>query len=153
MFKCFFFHENGYTILWIFYFVVYFHHETKSKTGNEIGQKFNFLWFPQKLTVFRKSGKKFQAFWSTEVWSGYGSKMFTWTLNTRIYWDQWCINIDWDQLFLIPTQTNVALMLTETNSINHLYAIILDYDQSFFPLPYSWLVPTISYTILRPTVM
>ena len=37
------FHGNGFTILFIFYFVAYFHHDTKSRTGNEIGQKFNFL--------------------------------------------------------------------------------------------------------------
>ena len=88
-FKCCFFHGNGYTISCIFYFVAYFHHDTKSessctksRTGNEIGQKFNFLWFFHKCLTFRKSGKKFQAFWSTEVWSIYGSKMSTWTLNT-----------------------------------------------------------------------
>ena len=88
-FKCCFFHGNGYTISWIFYFVAYFHHDTKSessctksRTGNEIGQKFNFLWFPQKLTVFRKSGKNFQAFWSTELPSACGLKINTWSLNT-----------------------------------------------------------------------
>ena len=81
-FKCRFFHGNGYTILCIFYFVAYFHHDAKSKTGDEIGQKFNFLWFPQKLTVFRKSGKFFQAFWTTELPSAYGLKINTWSLNT-----------------------------------------------------------------------
>ena len=76
------FHGNGFTILCIFYFVAYFHHDTKSRTGNEIGQKFNFLWFPQKLTVFRKSGNFFQVFWSTELPSVYGLKITTWSLNT-----------------------------------------------------------------------
>ena len=73
---------NGFTISCILYFLACFHHDTKSKTGNEIGQKLNFLWFPHKFPTFRKSGKKFQAFWFTEVWSGYGSKKTTCCLNT-----------------------------------------------------------------------
>ena len=45
-------------------------------------EKVNFLWFPHKFPTFRKSGKKFQAFWFIKVWSGYGSKNYTCYLNT-----------------------------------------------------------------------
>ena len=76
------FGENEFMVFCTFYFLAYFHHDTKSKTGSKIGQKLNFLFFYHKYLTFRKSGKKSQAFWTSEVWSGYGSKMFTWTLNT-----------------------------------------------------------------------
>ena len=57
-----FFMEMGTQFYAFFYFVAYFHHETKSKTGNEIGQKFNFLWFPQKLTLIGSNEKMFKHF-------------------------------------------------------------------------------------------
>ena len=43
----------------------------------KLGRNSTFLRFTS-----RKSGKKFQAFWFTEVWSGYGSKKTTCCLNT-----------------------------------------------------------------------
>ena len=40
------------------------------KLVNEVGLKFNFLWFPQKFTYL---------FWSTELPSGYGLKINSWS--------------------------------------------------------------------------